>query len=61
MLSLAIVKNAIFKFSNQLKIKKRKYEEKLYIHQNLVDTLGCYLMKAFCGRLRKAKVMSKKL
>jgi hypothetical protein len=32
-----------------------------YLHQNIVGTLDCHFMKGFFGRLRKAKVMSKKV
>jgi len=31
------------------------------MYQNLVGTLGYHYMKGFYGRLRKAKVMSKKM
>jgi hypothetical protein len=61
MFPLAIVKKLQF-LNFQINFKlKRGNMRKSYIHQNLVGTLGCHYMKGFYGRLRKAKVMSKKM
>ena len=39
---------------------KRANMGRSYLHQNIVGTLDCHFMKGFFGRLRKAKVMSRK-
>jgi hypothetical protein len=61
MLCLAIVKKLQF-LNFQINFKlKRGNMRKSYMFQNLVGTLGFQYIKGFYGRLRKAKVMSKKM
>jgi hypothetical protein len=48
------------KFQINFKLKRGNMR-KSCLGQNMEGTLDCHCMKGFFGRLRKAKVMSKKL
>jgi hypothetical protein len=61
MFPIAFVKKIQFsKFQINFKLKRGNMR-KSCLGQNMEGTLDCHCMKGFFGRLRKAKVMSKKL